>query len=453
MSCLPANPGAALAALLPTVVSQMSFARESEQQERPPRQLSDFFRTSHKFHIAIVIVVDGLGAEALHRYREIAPRLYAGCQASLSTVFPTTTAAALPAITTASQPGEHGLLGYKIYNEASRQLCICLSQWNELSRPASVQEAVAFSQKTPTTSFGSPPAPTLQTLADSSHTPTPWLHTRPFFCTTEGVSHYVIARSKHEHSGFTRATLAGAEYIGADTLADRFVAARTIAESVAITEPSSLIYLYIDELDKAGHKNGVGSDPWKRTLTQINHQFENLLSPLPSHTALFLTADHGMLTIAHRNHLVLEEILPQTIQEHIAHLGGEPRCRFLYLKDSATTKTVRDALSQHEGHRAWVFTREEALEASLFGPLHPCLLPRLPEVFLLARENIVYDSVQDSESAKRMLGQHGSLTNAERFVPLILAGNVDASSFLQMLAQKTTASFEALNESAQPHRA
>jgi len=76
-----------------------------------------------------------------------------------------------------------------------------------------------------------------------------------------------------------------------------------------------------------------------------------------------------------------------------------------------------------EGERAWVFTRDQAVAAGLFGAVRAEVLPRIGDVIVAARKLIAYyDSREPNQSARSMIGQHGSLTDEELRVPLVRLG-------------------------------
>ena len=78
---------------------------------------------------------------------------------------------------------------------------------------------------------------------------------------------------------------------------------------------------------------------------------------------------------------------------------------------------------RREGHRSWVLSRDEAIVADLFGDVAPEVAPRIGDVLVAARAHIAYydDRLQDKR-AQLMVGQHGSLTDEERTVPLVRLG-------------------------------
>ncbi len=68
-------------------------------------------------------------------------------------------------------------------------------------------------------------------------------------------------------------------------------------------------------------------------------------------------------------------------------------------------------------------TRDEAIEAGLFGPVDDEVRPRIGEVVVAARGRFAYyDDREADKRPQRMVGQHGSLTDEERTVPLLRLG-------------------------------
>ena len=95
----------------------------------------------------------------------------------------------------------------------------------------------------------------------------------------------------------------------------------------------------------------------------------------------------------------------------------------LYLEDGATSAS-RDALVkawlERFGKVAWVLTRDQAVDAGYFGDVRGEVLGRIGDVLVLAREAVAfYDMRRVRPQAMEVVGQHGSITKAEREVPLL----------------------------------
>jgi hypothetical protein len=95
----------------------------------------------------------------------------------------------------------------------------------------------------------------------------------------------------------------------------------------------------------------------------------------------------------------------------------------LYLEPDAgpgTRDNLVAAWLERFGSKAWVLTREQAVEAGWFGEVRPEAAGRIGDVLVAARETIAfYDLRRVRPPAIEMVGQHGSITKAEREVPLL----------------------------------
>ncbi len=62
----------------------------------------------------VLLVLDGLGWDQLQERSAVAPTLAAMAGGPITTVAPSTTATALTSLTTGLEPGEHGVVGYRM---------------------------------------------------------------------------------------------------------------------------------------------------------------------------------------------------------------------------------------------------------------------------------------------------------------------------------------------------
>ena len=126
----------------------------------------------------------------------------------------------------------------------------------------------------------------------------------------------------------------------------------------------------------------------------------------------------------------------------VTDIGGEPRFRSLYLREGADPAAVANAIREHEGQRALVLTRDEAIATGMFGPmLAPGVAERLGEVLLIARKQVAYFDDAADPAMLEMVGQHGGLTDEERGIPLILAGALAGTSFAKLVEKVAAARF------------
>ncbi|QTX06073.1 alkaline phosphatase family protein [Agromyces archimandritae] len=336
----------------------------------------------------VVVLVDGLGSANLRARAGHARTLSAahGRRDVALTTFPSTTAAALASFTTGRMPGEHGLVGYRVLDAAHDRMVNQLSGWDAGMRPESWQ-----------------PVPTVFEEARAA-----------------GVPVYAIGQGKYATSGFTRAVLRGAEYVAADAME-----ARVDAALERVSASPSLCYLYIPELDQAAHKDGWESDRWLARLEEADRAIGELRRRMPRSTGLVVTADHGVVDVPEHRHVFLSG-RPE-LRSGVRHVGGEPRCIALYLEPGlgpAERERLLDGWREAEGSRAWVLSRAEAIDAGLYGPVvTPAAEERIGDILIAVRSGVAYyESPAVDPKAQAMIGQHGSLSDEERRVPLIRLG-------------------------------
>lgn len=334
---------------------------------------------------AVVFVVDGLGTGNLAarkgHARFLAPLVHRG--ATAQTVFPSTTAAALTSLLTGADAGEHGIVGYRVRVPGTDTAPNQLKGWEtDGLDPRSWQRATPIMQRESATG-------------------------RPCF---------VVSRREYVGTGFTAATLRGADIRGVDDLTERV----QVAADLAARHPGALVYLYASDLDATGHRHGWESEHWSAMLETVDAAARAFAGALAPGTGALLTADHGMVDVPAHRRILIEEASP--LWEDVALVGGEPRMLHLYAEPGRAAG-VHARWTAAEGDRAWVLSRDEAVARGLFGRVDDAVLPRIGDVLVAARSAVAYydDRVAD-KAPQRMIGQHGSLTVEERIVPLIPLG-------------------------------
>ncbi len=331
---------------------------------------------------AAVLLIDGLGMSALQRRAGHARRLLAAIPPQggvIESGFPTTTASALASLMTGLAAGEHGLVGYSAIDTAGDRVVNQLTGWDEGMRPRDWQ-----------------PHPTVFERAVAA-----------------GLDAVVVGAERYRDTGFTEAVLRGGRFEAQRSIGDR------VARGLDLLRGSEarIVYVYVPELDMAGHADGVESPEWTERLDELDAGLVALERGVPADAGVLLTADHGMLDVAPHRRLVLAA--HDRLWQGIRHVAGEPRCLHLGLEDARQAGTVRDRWHAAEGGRSWVVTREEAIAAGWFGSVTEAARSRLGDVIVAARAQVAYyDARTATDRALAMVGQHGSFSPDELRVPL-----------------------------------
>lgn len=334
-----------------------------------------------------VVLVDGLGSALLKRKIAHAPflrsvlngSLAGGESRSIQSAFPSTTVSSLSSLGTGVEPGLHGMVGYDVLDPAQDKVVNLLGNW------------------------------------DSGVDPLIWQPYPTVFEKLEGiVPTATVSLPKFADSPMTRAALRGSRFIPAGSAHARTAAA---AELMA-AESELLMYFYWSELDKAGHRHGIDSAQWEHELEELDAAVRRLATQLPAGTLLLLTADHGMVDVPEKSRIDYSS--SPALISGVRHTAGEPRLVQLYLEPDADVAALTAAWQDAWGAQAWVLSREEAVQRGYFGTVRPEVLPRIGDLLVAAREPVAfYDLRRTAPHAMAIVGQHGSVTKAERDVPLL----------------------------------
>ncbi|PWJ24891.1 type I phosphodiesterase/nucleotide pyrophosphatase [Branchiibius hedensis] len=378
MSAVPPVPGYDgndLAGVLPRVVASLGV-RHSPYAEMLP--------ALEPARSAVVVLVDGLGLELLRARSGHAPylrSLLASSPAQRGTAgFPSTTATSMGTFGTGLPPGRHGLVGY-VVRDPARDVLFNELDWIDGPNSLTWQ-----------------PNPTAFEIAGR-----------------DGVDVTMVGADYFDGSGLTRAALRGARVLSAYRLADRV----DLALAALRGKGRQLIYLYWGDIDRIGHTSGCGSLQWVEELERVDAELSRLARALPAGVSLTVTADHGMVDVPFADRIDLAADADLVAGIHLT--GGEPRALQLYTVPGAADD-VAATWRERFADDAWVLTRDEAIAAGLFGATAAGVDERIGDVLVAMRSTAcVYDSRTIKPVLLELVGQHGSLTDAELLVPVLHA--------------------------------
>ena len=369
---LPATPR--LDRVLPAVATSLGVPGLTKGGDRPLRPARR----------AVVVLVDGLGAQLLARRGGHAPFLRqllqdADAARTIDCGFPSTTATSMGTFGTGTLAGAHGLVGYEAYDPDTDSVFNELS-WEDGPAPRRWQ-----------------PAPTVFEGAVEA-----------------GVGVTRIGPGFFDGSGLTEAALRGGSFVAASSLAQRVDATLRAVRA----QPRGLVYLYWGDIDKVGHVHGCDSHEWVAELESVDAELARLASSLPRDTALHITADHGMVDVPleARPDIATDADLDAGVR----HVSGEPRCVQLHVRPGARDDVV-DTWRARLGEDALVVTTEEAIEAGWFGTVSASVRPRIGDVIAAMTGPVaVVDSRRHRPELRSLLGVHGSITPDEVAVPWLV---------------------------------
>lgn len=337
----------------------------------------------------VLMVIDGLGAKWLldHSPNGLLSQHMIG---HLTSVFPSTTAAAIGSFLTGEPPAQHGLTGWFTW---LRELGCVMKVLPGQPRCGGQGDWKLV--------------PDLRALF-----PCPPLFERIATASTM-ISPHTIA-----NSAFNRAYLGPAKL---RTFADLQGYFHQIEAAVKRTREPSYIYAYWPELDHIGHEQGITSQAALDHLQAIEAGLASLLERLGGQDlCLLVTADHGQLDTTEADLTDLADH-PALAQRLRVPLCGEPRAAFCYA-GAAEADGFLAAARAELGDRFEVFPSRDLLEQGFFGPgpaeAFPELTHRIGDVTVIGRGQQVIRDRLVTETAFRQVGVHGGLSPAEMLVPL-----------------------------------
>ncbi len=368
------------------IVNVMSSLQHGLGSRSSYPQLSDSLTAEiRKARHVILCVIDGLGYDSMMKLDKDS-FLRRHCVQRLSTVFPSTTAAAVTTFMTGLSPKEHGITGW----------------FMNLAEIGSVVAILPFVTKNGDPIFiGKKQLSFSQNIYDS----------------LDAKTHIVL--KKHLHASPYNYFLSGkATMWGYNNLRGFFRQARRII--AAPSRKRQYVYMYWPEFDNFSHHYGKEHFKTRKHLRQIDLALAHFASQLKgTGTLLLLTADHGQVTttteraIEVSRHPLLHECLT-------VPLCGEPRAAFCYVhprKAQQFEKYVR-----HRFRDYCTLHRASDLAAQGYfglGKEHPQFAQRIGDYILLAKENYIFRDPLPGEKKDFHWGNHGGLSDEEMYVPLV----------------------------------
>ncbi|MEW6414470.1 MAG: alkaline phosphatase family protein [Pseudomonadota bacterium] len=345
----------------------------------PPAALAD------ARHV-VLLVVDGLGLEFLLGHDGALRRHLRG---QLTSVFPSTTASAIPVFLTGLAPQQHGLTGWHMY---CREIGAVVAPLPFRLRTG--RHSVRDAGVTPAQLFGLTP------LFD--HLP---------------VACHVVSPQQIIHSDFNVALSGRAQRHGYQTLDELF---GVLARLVQSTAPRSYVYAYWPQLDSIAHEYSIASPQAAAAFATFDAAFARLLDAAHgTGSVILVTADHGFIdsdeTIDLDEHPALRDALRLP-------LCGEPRASFAYVRDGHAQRFLDYVRTRLDG-RVDVIPSDAVLNQGWFGAgaAHPRLMDRIGDYLLLPRGRAILRDWLVGEPRHVHVGVHGGVSAAEMTVPLVVA--------------------------------
>lgn len=358
------------------------------------------------FRHVVLLVVDGFGLNTLETAMEraaVEPDLSIWSEfdwlAPLTSIAPSTTAAALTTFWTGLPPAGHGVMAYDVWLKEFSMIANMIRHapvgraWEAGSLARSGFNIETFL-----------PAPVLGP------------HLRKHGVQPAAFQHFAIARS-----GLSTMLMKEVDIHPYHSLSDLWVSLGALLDARA--GEKTYTYIYWGDLDEHSHLFGPHDPRVDLELTSFSRQLGYFLrkrrerQSSPRGDTLFLvTADHGHIATPPqpryelRNHPDLRDCL-------VMYPSGEARMPFVYLRPGREEQFLRYVEDAWPGEFT-ILPSALALEAGLFGaaPVYPRAAERVGDYVVVPR-SAAYWYFGNTENFLR--GRHGGLSRTEMLVPLL----------------------------------
>lgn len=376
---------------------------------KPNKTLLDrgYYQSIKDTEKILFFLVDGLGWDLFNKealkYPFFQKLSKSGQFNQITSVFPSTTAAAITTINSGLSPYEHGLLEWNLFFEEfdcviqTLPFLAVLPEDDEKIKGASGLEL--FNQ---------------ETIYEKLN--------------KVNIHSYVFLHRTYLTSPYNQAASRGSSIITYTNIAELVVSLRKLLSE---TPGRAYFYVYWGAIDGASHTFSPHSEQAKAEVSLLSYMLEHeFVKKLDKQTAssvgLMLTADHGQVPVNPAETIYLNEI--KDIENYFATSSssriipptGGARDVFLTVTEEKWDEAVK-VLRDYLGDRATVVKMSEVVSKGWFGngQPHSKFDKRVGNILVLPSgyNTVWYKYAPEIEFS--LLGHHGGLTPEEMLVPLI----------------------------------
>lgn len=394
-TCLPNYAGGSIANVPATVAQLLGM-----QLRSLPGLPESLWQPLGDVKRVVLLTLDGFGWNLFQAKQDLVTAVShkATITGQLTSIFPSTTVAALSSLWTGSAPAQHGLVGLRMFFP---EFAVSAGMLDFSPLFFKAQDALVDAGLDPKTFLQHPGVG--EQLADAG------IPTFAF----KGYEIVDSVLSKMHGRGVK-------ESFGVMTFADMLVQMRELLNKRA-GEPL-FMNAYWPSIDTLSHyhtwQGTAVSAEVRAIFYQLQTEFLDALTDAARQdTAFFIVADHGQELTPLSQQIFLSSH-PQLEQMLFMRPTGEPRVLYLYTKHGCHQSAI-DYINTNLGEAMTAVSTQEALHAGLFGPepFAANVADRLGDVVVIMRGGYTLFSEAERPKAHKMIGRHGGMSIAEMQVP------------------------------------
>ncbi|WP_028974773.1 alkaline phosphatase family protein [Spirochaeta cellobiosiphila] len=332
----------------------------------------------------LVIILDGMGTELIKSNLSETGFLNQNIKASLTSVYPSTTTAAMTAYYTGQSPLEHGWLGWTLYMKEFGGLVDAFTNKGTVSQePIWTQSAAQYLMP-------------YQTIFDQIH------HYSP------EVKQTVIQPSSINFQKGPQTN------IKVDTIQELFQEIVRISQQ----ENQQFIFAYWPNPDSTLHKEGCYTTKVKDLFKELENGVEKLTDQLKD-TLLILSADHGQIDVGRTVNL---RDYPEIDACLIMPPSLESRALSLFVKPNKKAQ-FEDLFNENFGDEFILLSKEDFLSQAYLGQgtAHRKIDDYLGDYIAIGiGETLLQYIMPNSSPLPQFKGHHAGLRKEEMSIPLII---------------------------------
>ena len=324
----------------------------------------------------------------------------------ITSIFPSTTAAALTSVSTGLTPQEHGLPEWFVYMQELGEIILTLP----FSRPGERGRDTLKGRFPERALFDG--APVFRRLK------------------TEGIGCMTFTGGYLANTVYSTLTRAGTGVTPYSSASDLSVSLRRFVEKA---KGKNFVYVYWSDVDHIEHAYGQGTDESLVETSLISHAMqEGFLDRVDreaaKRTLILLTADHGQLTVEPEKTVYVNRFtkLTRNLQKNphgdMIPPWGNLRDTFYLVDESRLEETERYMQEKLDGV-ATVMKTADGIKEGLFGINRPSgrFLRRVGNLMVLPHGNRTVFYRYKKGAIPDLKGQHGGLSKEEMTIPLAAA--------------------------------
>lgn len=383
---------------IPATVSYL-LTGEGKEKALP----SSCYQDQGPYDGVILFFLDAFGWRFLNRYKEhpfLQRFINKGLASKLTTQFPSTTSAHVTTIHTGLEVGTSGIYEWfqyepKVDKIISPLLFSCAGD--------QIEHSLLSSTETPSSLFP------FSSIYERLH--------------EKNITSYVFQDVGISGSPYSQVVTKGAHPVGYFNLKQGLESLQELF--MGADKEKKYAFFYYANIDSNGHRNGINSKPFDKTIKHCLDTLEKelflLLNSSEKKIAVLVTADHGMVDVYPKKTIYLNKEIPEIVdwlktnqEGNLLVPAGSCRDFFLHIKEEYLEKALATLSFFLEG-KAEVYKVQDLITDGFFGEnlVSERFTDRVGNLVVLPYEGEAVWWFEKHKFQQNFYAAHGGLTRGE----------------------------------------